>query len=215
VGVPADWPRLTGFAAHWEKNANFAAVFDGWFLNLFPREGPFTHSAGGYQTLSFLPALATMIFGLIAGRLLRSELTITDKLKRLVLAGMAGIALGKALELAGLCPIVKRIWTPSWVLFSGGWVTLLLAGFVALLAGRGWKRWAFPLVVAGLNPITLYCLWQLTGGFIRESLKIHLGQHVFEGFGAPYAPVVERAAVLLVFWLILLWMHRKKIYLRI
>ncbi|MGD0538730.1 MAG: DUF5009 domain-containing protein [Verrucomicrobiota bacterium] len=215
VGVPADWPRLSGFAAHWEKNANFGATFDLWFLNLFPREGPFTHNAGGYQTLNFIPALATMIFGLIAGRLLRSELTIADKLKRLVIAGMAGIVLGKVLELAGFCPIVKRIWTPSWAFFSGGWVTLLLAGFVALLDWRGWKRWAFPLVVAGLNPITLYCLWQLTGGFIRESLKTHLGQRVFERCGAPYAPMLERSAVLLVFWLILLWMHRKKIYLRI
>ena len=140
---------------------------------------------------------------------------LTDKLKRLVIAGMAGIVLGKVLELAGFCPIVKRIWTPSWAFFSGGWVTLLLAGFVALLDWRGWKRWAFPLVVAGLNPITLYCLWQLTGGFIRESLKTHLGQRVFESCGAPYAPMLERSAVLLVFWLILLWMHRKKIYLRI
>lgn len=215
VGVPGDWPRLTGFATHWEKNANFAATFDSWFLNLFPREAPFTHRGGGYQTLNLIPSLATMTFGLIAGRLLRSELTMTDKLKRLVLAGIAGIVLGKAIEFAGLCPIVKRLWTPGWVLFSGGLVTLLLAGFVALIDWRGWKRWAFPLVVAGLNPITLYCLWQLSGGFIRESIKTHAGQRVFESLGTPYAPMLERTTVLLAFWLILLWMYRRKIFLRI
>jgi hypothetical protein len=92
VGVPEDWPRLAGFAAHWEKNANFAAMFDLWFLNLFPREAPFTHSAGGDQTLNFVPSLATMIFGLIAGRLLRGELTITGKLNRLLLAGVLELA---------------------------------------------------------------------------------------------------------------------------
>jgi predicted acyltransferase len=215
VSVPGDWPHLSGFAAHWEKNANFAARFDLWFLNLFPREAPFTHSGGGYQTLNFIPSLATMIFGLIAGRLLRSELTMADKLKRLLLAGIAGIVLGKAIELAGLCPVVKRIWTPSWAIFSGGLVTLLLAGFVAVIDWLDWNRWAFPLVVAGLNPITLYCLWQLSSRFIRESLKTHLGQQVFESLGAPYAPMLERTAVLLAFWLILFWMYRRKLFLRI
>ena len=215
VGVPVDWPHFSGFAAHWDKNANLAATFDRWFLNLLPRAAPFTFSSGGYQTLNFVPALATMIFGLLAGQLLRSQLAISDKLKRLAIAGLAGMALGKAVELAGVCPIVKRLWTPSWTLFSGGLVTLLLAGFVTIIDWRGWKRWAFPLVVAGLNPITLYCLWQLSGGFIRNNLKIHLGQHVFESCGAIYAPILERSAVLLVFWLILLWMYRRKLFLRI
>ena len=215
VGVPENWPHFSGFAAHWEKNANFAATFDLWFLNLFPRASLFTFSPGGYQTLNFVPSLATMIFGLLAGQLLRSQLAISDKLKRLVIAGLTGIVLGKAIELAGLCPIVKPTWTPSWALFSGGLVTLLLAGFVAIIDWRGWKRWAFPLVVAGLNPITLYCLWQLSGGFIRDNLKTHLGQRVFESFGGAYAPTLERVSVLLVFWLILLWMYRRKLFLRI
>jgi predicted acyltransferase len=212
VGLPDDWPRLVGFEAHWEKNANLAAAFDTWFLNLFPRQSPFVYNDGGYQTLNFVPSLATMIFGLLTGELLRSSLSIPGKLKRLVLAGMLGMALGEAIALAGLCPIVKRIWTPSWALYSGGLVTLLLAGFVAVLDWRGWKRWAFPLVVAGMNPITLYCLWQLAPSFVRGSLKIHFGQHVFESFGVVYAPMVERVAVLFVFWLILLWMYRRRIF---
>jgi predicted acyltransferase len=215
VGVPDNWPHLTGFAAHWEKNANFAARFDLWFLNLFPRETPFTHNAGGYQTLNFIPSLVTMIFGMIAGRLFRRELSLAEKLKRLVMAGLAGIVLGQALQLAGFCPMVKRIWTPSWTLFSAGIVTLLLAAFVAAIEWRGWKRWAFPLIVAGLNPITLYCMWQLMGGFVRDSMKTHLGQHIFESFGTLYTPILERVSTLLVFWLILFWMYRRKIFLRI
>jgi predicted acyltransferase len=92
---------------------------------------------------------------------------------------------------------------------------LLLAGFVAVIEWRGWKRWAFPLVVAGLNPITLYCMWQLMGGFARNNVRIHFGQGIFESFGAIYAPMFERVATLLVFWLILLWMYRRKIFLRL
>ncbi len=216
VGVPANWPHhLTGFAAHWEKNANVAASFDLWFLNLFPREKPFVFNVGGYQTLNFIPSLATMIFGMIAGRLLRSDAALRKKLQRLVLAGVAGIVGGAVLHFAGLCPIVKRIWTPSWVLFSGGLVTFLLAGFVAVIEWRGWKRWAFPLVVAGLNPVTLYCMWQLIAGFVRNNIRIHFGQGIFETFGTIYAPMLERTATLFVFWLILFWMYRRKIFVRL
>ena len=215
VGVPADWQHLTGLAAHWEKNANFASAFDLWFLNLFPREAPFTHSTGGYQTLNFVPSVATMIFGLLAGGWLRSERSPGGKVGRLLVAGLAGLLLGQVLAQAGLCPIVKRIWTPSWTIFSAGWAALLLAAMVAMVECRDWRRWAFPLVVAGLNPITLYCMWQLTGGFVRDSLKIHLGQGVFTILGEAYVPILERVSVLIIFWLILLWMYRRKIFLRL
>jgi heparan-alpha-glucosaminide N-acetyltransferase len=124
------------------------------------------------------------------------------------------LVLGQFLSFAGICPVIKRIWTPAWALYSGGWVALLLAGFVAILDWGGWKRWAFPLIVAGLNPIALYCMWQLMVSFMRDTLKTHLGQHLFESFGM-WTPMAERVAVLLMFWLILLWMYRRKIFLRI
>jgi heparan-alpha-glucosaminide N-acetyltransferase len=215
VGIGPDWPRLSGFAAHWEKNANAAAAFDQWFLNLFPRQQPFVFNSGGYQTLNFVPSLVTMIFGLLTGQLLRSTRPLTQKLTRLLGFGLAGVLLGQVIALAGLCPIVKRIWTPSWTLYSGGWVVLLLAGFVALIDWRGWKRWAFPLIVAGLNPITLYFMWQLLVEFVIKTIQRHFGQHVFEVLGAVYAPILEHLAVLAVFWLVLLWMYRRKIFLRI
>jgi heparan-alpha-glucosaminide N-acetyltransferase len=209
---PAQGPD---FASHWAKNANFASAFDSWFLNLFPREKPFIENAGGYTTLNFVPSMATMIFGILAGQLLRSDLRIEQKLIRLVLFGVAGLILGKGIELAGLCPIVKRIWTPSWAIFSAGWVTLLLGGFVAAIDWKGWKRWAFPLIVAGLNPITLYVMWQIMGGWIKETFRIHLGRGFFETFGPMFVPTLERGVVLLVIWLVLYWMYRRKIFIRI
>jgi predicted acyltransferase len=86
---------------------------------------------------------------------------------------------------------------------------------VAIIEWRGWKRWAFPLVVAGMNPIALYCMWQLSGGYVRDNLKRHLSPELFEAFGTTYATTLERASVLLVFWLVLLWMYRRRIFLRI
>ena len=72
--MPSDWPHLSGMAAHWDKNTNVAADFDRWFMNMFPRESTttFVSSPGGYQTLNFIPSLATMIFGMLAGELLQS-----------------------------------------------------------------------------------------------------------------------------------------------
>lgn len=208
-------PLFAGWEAHWNKGTNAAAAFDRWFLNLFPRSEPFTRNEGGYQTLNFIPSLATMIFGVLAGQLLRSGLPMETKIRRLVVAGVAGIVVGGLLGWTGICPIVKRIWTPSWALYSGGWVTLILAGFVAVVDGRGWKRWAFPLIVAGTNPITLYCLWQLSGGFIKENVRRHLGSGFFDLLGPAWVPALERGTVLLVLWLILLWMYRRNLVIRI
>lgn len=215
VGVPADWNHLQGFAAHWDKNANIASVFDQWFLNLFPREKPFVFNAGGYQTLNFVPALSTMIFGLIAGGLLRSERTHRERLKVLVYCGIGGLALGFLLNATGICPNVKRIWTPTFAIFSTGWTCLMLAAFYGVIEILGQRRWAFPLVVAGMNSIALYCMSMLLKPFIRERLKLHIGPNVFEIFGATYVPMVEMACVLITLWLVSYWMYRRKIFLRI
>lgn len=216
VGVPADWPhQLSGFAAHWNKNTNFAAHFDQWFLNLFPREQPFVFNGGGYLTLSFIPTLGTMILGLLAGNVLRTERTPQQKIKWLVAAGVIGLAAGLLLGWLGICPVVKRIWTPSWGLYSGGWCFLLLAAFYAVIDWQGIRRWAFPLLVIGMNSIAAYCIAELTSGFFTEVLKRHFGQNSFKFFGEAYEPLLLGAGVLLLWWLILLGMYRKKIFLRI
>ncbi len=216
VGVPASWPHLqTGFAAHWNKNSNLAWAADVWFLNLFPREHVFTHNGGGYATLSFLPTLGTMILGLLAGNMLRAARSVRVKIAWLIGAGAVCLLAGWGLGRLGICPVVKRIWTPSWTLFSGGWCFLLLAGFYAVIDGLGLRRWAFPLVVIGMNSIAAYCLSHLIEDFIVGNIRTHLGRDVFQVFGPAYAPLVQGGAVLLVLWLILFWMYRRRLFLRI
>ncbi len=216
VGVPANWPHhLSGFAAHWDKNSNPAWAFDQWFLNLFPREQPFVYNRGGYATLSFIPTLGTMILGLIAGGWLRDEGPGSRKVLRLTAAGVLCLGLGTLLDLTGVCPSVKRIWTPAWTLYSGGWCFLFMAAFYAVLELLGWKRWAFPLVVIGMNSIAIYCLVHLADKFIIRSLRTHLGRDFFQGLGKEYEPVLTGAAALLVFWLILFWMYRRRLFLKV
>jgi heparan-alpha-glucosaminide N-acetyltransferase len=217
VGVSPEWNaqhNYTGFAAHWNKNYNFGNRFDQWFLNLFPREHRFEYNEGGYLTLSFIPTLGTMILGLIAGLWLR-EARPKIPMKKMLIAGVCGIVLGLALHYSHICPVVKRIWTPSWTIFSGGVCFLFLAAFSWVIDVRRLKKWALPLVVIGMNSIAAYCIAHLFENFFDSSLRIHLGANFFAFAGAGLEPFFHGAAILLGFWLILLWMYRRKLFLKI
>ncbi len=217
VGVPFAWNaqhNYTGFAAHWNKNYNLGIRFDQWFLNLFPQPKHWVDNPGGYLTLSFIPTLGTMILGLIAGRWLR-ESAPQIPLKKFLVAGVAGIGLGFFFHFTHICPIVKRIWTPSWTLFSGGMCFLMLAAFCWVIEMKRQKGWAFPLVVIGMNSIAAYCIAHFMEHFLITTFRIHLGLHFFEFLGTGLQPLMEGIAVLFCYWLVLFWMYRRKIFLKI
>jgi heparan-alpha-glucosaminide N-acetyltransferase len=216
VGVPANWPHLyTGFLAHFNKNSNLSWAFDVWFLNLFPRESPFHFNEGGWSTLSFIPTLATMMLGMWCGEWLKSSRSTTEKLKGLVVAGVALTFAGLLLQWLHIAPIVKRIWTSSYTLYSGGLIILILAGFYAVIEWRGWRRWSFPLLVIGANSIAIYVISWTIEHFVGSALVRHFGTAPFAWLGPPFEPVLRGIGVLIVFWSILFWMYRRKIFLRI
>jgi heparan-alpha-glucosaminide N-acetyltransferase len=215
VGVPMNWPEhFSGFASHWNKNSNLGNAFDQWFLNLFPREKPFVYNGGGYLTLSFIPTLGTMILGLIAGRWMKGEAPKIP-MKKFVVTGASLLAAGLVLHYTGICPVVKRIWTPAWTLFSGGACFLLLAAFCWVIEIKGYKKWAFPLVVVGMNSIAAYLIAHLFEEFIHKSLVIHLGEAPFLVLGNGLEPLLLGASVLFLYWLILYWMYNRKLFLKI
>ena len=240
VGVPVDWLHLypqDSFQAHWNKNSNLAWAFDTWFLNLFPHAKEFTHNGGGYATLSFIPTLGTMILGLLAGGWLQKEQPARTKLVMLAIAGVACLVLGFGLDYFGICPSVKRIWTPAWTLFSGGWCFLFMAAFYAVIDVQNIRAWVFPLKVIGMNSIAAYLIAHLFEGFIEKSLRTHLPllqspmtqlergidylsellgfAGGFKFLGGPLDPLLLGLAILLIYWLILFWMYRRKVFLRI
>ena len=216
VGVPDGWPHLlSGFPSHWNKNSNPAWLFDTWFLNLFPRPQAFEFNGGGYATLSFIPTLGTMILGLLAGGLLRFARPPLAKVGLFALLGAMLFGLGWGLHEFGVCPVVKRIWTPSWVLYSGGICFFMLAGFYLLVDIAKLKPAFFPLIVVGMNSIAAYCLAGRLEGWIHKNLETHLGAKAFDVFGPQYAATFHGALVLLVLWLILFWMYRRRIFLRV
>ncbi len=145
-------------------------------MNKFPRteQQPFSFNEGGYQTLNFIPAIGTMLLGVFCGQLLLSDRRWWQKFFLLVIGGAVCLGLGVA---AGLyvCPIVKRIWTPSWVLYSGAWVIWALAAFY-LLFDLCRLRWlAFPLVVIGMNSLAFYLMGQLLRPWAEKTVQTHFG----------------------------------------
>ncbi len=225
----------TGLFAHWNKHTNFAAAFDRQFLAIFPYSESYPYNKGGYQTLNFVPSMATMIFGLMAGELLRGPGRPGRKLKMLFLTGALCLGVGLALSYT-VCPLVKRIWTPSWAIFSTGWTLWMLAAFYGVIDVAGLKGWAFPFVVVGMNSIAMYCMAQLMKGWVGNSLKIHIGYvwgRALEAtkdrslsstaqaalgdnlFGGTYGPVLLSVAVLTILWLICYWLYKRGIFLRI
>ena len=157
-----------------------------------------------------------MILGLIAGELLRGA----ARRRRRSVRWLASLAAPPAWRsawccTAGVCPIVKRIWTPSWAIFSAGWAALLLA---ALLRGdrrAGLDAWAFPLVVVGMNSIAMYVIVHVADRYTMDALQTHLGTAPFAIFGPLFVPVLLGFTALAIFWLMLLWMYRRRIFLRL
>ncbi len=216
AGISPVWEHnFSGLAAHWNKNTNFAWAFDRRFLNLFPRENPFTNNGGGYSTLSFIPTLGTMILGLFAGKILKSDYSSPLKIKNFLLIGLILLLAAIALHLTGINPIVKRIWTPAWVLFSAGICFWFLAFFYYSADYRKKKNVFFLFTVIGTNSIAAYVIADGFSSFIANSLYIHLGQNFDAVFGAAYTTLVKGFLVLIVELLILLWLFRKKIFIKI
>ncbi|QDT26665.1 hypothetical protein Enr10x_19750 [Gimesia panareensis] len=238
----AEWSQFSGFGEPWNKHTNAAAAVDRQFLNQFPRyeepyEGQkFWVNGGGYQTLNFIPSIATMLFGLMAGQLLMSNRLEKMKVKWLLQAGLICFVVSMLLDTSiwpvnieqwewHLVPIVKRIWSPGWAIFSAGWAFWFLAVFYWIIDVKGYKKWAFPFVVVGMNSIAMYCMAQLIRPWVQKSLQMHLTT-VDEMTGwsvagslfssdCPYAPIAVSATVLFVLWLICLWMYLQKIFIKI
>jgi predicted acyltransferase len=143
-------------AGDFTEGANLANYIDQQYLPLRKYDGD--HDPEGL--LSTLPAIATCLLGALAGGLLKSDrLGQKDKVGWLLAAAGAALLLG---YLWGLqFPIIKKIWTSSYVLVAAGYSSLLLAVFYQVLEGWGWRAWAQPFAWIGRNAITLYLLYPI------------------------------------------------------
>jgi predicted acyltransferase len=155
-----------------------------------------------------------MLLGLAAGRWLRAAAPAVP-MRRFLIAGSVLMATALLLHFGHICPIVKRIWTPAWTLWSGGVCFMFLAAFSWVIEVKQYKRWAFPLVVVGLNSIAAYLIAHLWEDFIVSSIRTNIGLKPFYVLGSGLEPLLFGIAVMLSYWLVLYWMYSRKLFLRI
>ncbi len=159
--------------------------------------------------LTTIPAVATTLMGVLSGHWLRTERGGKAKAFGLMAAGVTSLVLSLVWNLA--FPINKLLWTSSYVLCTGGWSLLLLAAFYWIIDVRGYSRWALFFVVIGLNPITIYVLQsQFDFGIISDIFT-----RGFIGHLGSFGPVVNSIGYLGFSWLLLYFLFRKKIFLKV
>ena len=197
VPIPGHAPRVL------DPYTNLALYVDESILGRF-RDGT-TYT----WILSSLTFGATVLLGVMSGHILRAGKPSKTKALWLFGLGVAGIALGL---LWGIWfPIIKHIWTSSFVLYAAGWSFLLLAIFYCIVDLLKFQRWAFGFVVIGANAIVAY--------MVGELLSAGFFEHLMFGSDAAKMPATAAfslaAIVFGLLWLGLYLMYRKKIFVRI
>ncbi|MEK7409268.1 MAG: DUF5009 domain-containing protein [Acidobacteriota bacterium] len=188
-------------AGSYEKGANLVLFVD---LKVLGR----AHQEGWGTVLSTLPTISTTILGLLIGGLLMSRRSQRRKMAVIALTGIGAVALGLALD--PVVPVVMKLWTASYGLLSAGWACLLFLLFYGIIDVLGFRKWALPLVVIGVNALAVYMgrtlvpLTRIVGIFTADAAR-ELGTA---------GPMFRALAVLVVEWLILYWMYKRKIFLR-
>lgn len=200
-------PVPGGTAGNFAEGHNLANWVDQQYLPLRKWDGD--HDPEGL--LSTLPAIANCLIGVFAGLWLRdSKRRDWTKVCSLAGAGVAMLALGWLWNFQ--FPVIKKIWTSSFVLVACGYSCLLLALFHQVIEGWGWRRWAMPFVWIGMNPITIYLLSNLVdlNPIARRFVGGDLGRLCF----GRYSDLVAAAVGLAIIFGIARFLYRRQIFLR-
>jgi len=178
--VPVPDTGMTGLAAIADKPRNLAAWIDrgaldwgSWGNHLWSQSKNWDPEG----LLSTLPAIGTAISGLLAGRWLATPVALSRRVLFLLAAGLIAIAVGFAWGHA--FPINKKLWTSSFVVFTGGMAACLLAFFMWLIELRGSDRWTHPFRVFGVNPILAFVASDLSAILIYRTFTVeHNGDRI-------------------------------------
>jgi predicted acyltransferase len=159
--------------------------------------------------LTMFPAIVNVLFGVLAGQWLLGTSETMKKVRNLLIAGASFIAGGLLWSL--VFPVNKYLWTGSYVFLTTGISFLLLTLFYWVIDVKGYYKWAFPFIVIGLNPITIY----VAQGLFDFGIIANIFIHGFADSLGSFKPVFYQFSVILVKWFFLYFLYRQKIFLKV
>ncbi len=163
-------------------------------------------NSGGWVFVNFIPTSAHTIWGVLAGKLFVDDrFQAGQKLRYLVISGVALLLVGYGADLGGLSPIIKRICTGSFVLVSGGWVVLFMAFLYWLVDVRHLNKAAWLFSVVGMNAIFIYLFFETVGHqWLNGTVAIFVQQ-----------PILASLVTLFILWYICYFFYKKKIFFKL
>jgi predicted acyltransferase len=201
------WVPVPGFGrGSYTMQGNLAAYIDQRFL---PRPFCCYDYGDNEGIISTIPAIATCMLGALAGHWLRTAYSQKRKLLGLALAGVACLSVGWLWSL--VFPIVKNLWSSSFVLVAGGWSLLLLAFFYWVIDVLGYRKWAFFFTVIGANSITIY----LARHFFDFKAVGLIFTHGFINYLGAWKPFAIELGSVVAGWMFLYYLYKQKIFLKV
>lgn len=186
---------------------NLGSAVDQWLIG--------RNYSGYYVGLNAIPSTATLIFGVMAGTLIRAAKTEEQRrtvLRQLAIAGLVAVIAG--LAMSPVFPLIKRIWTPSFAVYAGGWTTLFLAAFYGAIEIRNWRAWSVPLQVVGMNSTAAYVMGNCFGGWFRSATTAWFAP-LKPVLGTEWFPVFQHLAFAVAAWGVLAWLYRRRIFFKL
>ncbi len=192
----------------WEGNPfsgemNLAIYVDNVVLGRF-------HKPGSWQVLATINFISNMLLGVLMGKIIFGERENMSKVRYLFMAGLIMLAAG--IIWGQFFPVIRSLWTSSYVLVTCGISTMLLALFYFVIDIRGYRKWAFFFIVFGVNSIAIYMM--------AHMFDFRLIGNIFVGglsslFPSNIANFIQALGAMAVMWLIMYWMYRKRTFIKI
>ncbi len=161
--------------------------------------------------LSTIPAVATCMLGVFAGLLLRNS-GVPDQRKVLILAAAGAACVCLGFLWGQQFPVIKKIWSSSYVLVAGGYASLFLAAFYQIVEVWGWRKWCIPFIWIGMNPITIYLVFNLVQ--FDELAERLIGGPVKQALGSGGVLAINILVVAMMFAFVR-FLYKRQIFLRL
>lgn len=223
------WLLLTGYGWYsgldpYGLKTNLVLVFDKLILGESHLWGGTGIQFDPEGLLSTIPSIVTILIGFLVGTMIKTANDHKDNAQRMAVLGALLVILGWIW--AFLFPINKQLWTSSYVLYTGGIATIVLSAMIWLIDVQGLKLWSKPFVIFGSNSIFIFVasgIWAK----ILLMIKFDLDGKLVSGYSYLYKTVFQPLAGdlngsllfalfhVLMFWLILAWMYKKKIFIKL